>query len=199
MIAGALLGWQWSDYQAEVRLQAFGSLQRDLRDATAQIALLDATNARLESRAQVDRSAYEALQTQLEELMQVQHEFRRELRIYQELMAVTHKGARVHSFTARGGADGRYGYQLVLSQGVAAKGPVSGVVSLINPSDGAEPLAEVPFDFRYLQFIEGQVDLPIEGVPESLLLRLESKSGEVVEQIVSWPEGRPIGRVSDVE
>ena len=197
LLAGVVLGWQWSDHQAQVRRATFASVVRDLDDANQQMDRLDGDSARLERRAQIDRLAFEVLQGQVAELMQNELELRREVGIYQEVMSVPHSDITIHQFGAQVVSEGGYNYQLVMAQGMGATEAVSGTVSLRGPGD--EVLAESPFSFRHLQFIEGHLELSAHGEPATILLRAELKSGAVVEQVVTWPDGLLVGRQIDVE
>jgi len=193
-LVGIVLGWQLSESQMVAR----PGVARTLEEAQARLASLQGENARLERQAQIDRSAAVELQQQMGELVRVQQGLKRELGIYRMVSSESEAGLRVHSFRAEKGAAGGYVYQVALTQGASASERVSGLLSLLLPTDGTA-LIEVAFDFRYLQLIEGRLELPDGIQPTTILLKLQPESGPAVEQLLSWPEGHPVGRVGDVE
>ena len=197
LIVGGFLGWSVSDYQAQIRYKQFASVVESLDSISARAAGLERDQVRLTRQAQVDRAAFDALQEQVSELMQIELGLRRQVGIYQELMSIAHGEITIHRFSATAIVGGGYAYQLVIAQGMGANEAVSGTVFLHDPAGAL--LAESPFAFRHLQFIDGHIELSVADAPDTILLRVKLKSGSVVEQTVAWPGGRLVGRQIDVE
>lgn len=98
-------------------------------------------------------------------------------------------------------SDNNYQYQLIIAQGYGASRAIKGRVELVVKGQkkgkalqlsfnqlGSDPKKDMAFAFRYYQFYSGLVNLPVDFLPESVVItiRPDSKNIKVVEKVWPW-------------
>jgi hypothetical protein len=93
-----------------------------------------------------------------------------------------------------------YHFQLVLTQAFTSSGITTGVVTLtLEGLEGQiaksltlaqltdNKLKELPFRFKYFQEIAGDVVLPAGFVPRRVIVEVEPRGGEKLQNSFDWP------------
>lgn len=192
-VVAVVLGFQ-------LALSGMPSLQRRfdaqlVRDA--EMAELREAALRLERQHEVDIRAQEALIQSVRKLSREAAELRRQLAVYQDVLASDSAtaGLRVHEVRLIPGvAPRRYKYRLVLVQGVAASEAAKGRVTVqvqgrVGESARQVTAGEYEFSFRYFQALEGDLWVPEGMEPTELLVSMKlAGRKKPLEQWIAWNE-----------
>lgn len=196
VVAGVVavgLGFQFA-------LSGLPSLQRRFDaqlENDAEVAALREANLRLERQHEVDIRAQEALIQSVRELSREAAELRRQLAVYQDVLASdsANAGVRVHEVRLIPGvAPRRYKYRLVLVQGVAASDAAKGRVTVqlqgrVGESARQVTAGEYDYSFRYFQALEGDLWVPEGMEPTELLISMKPAGrNKPLEQWIAWNE-----------
>ncbi len=162
--------------------------------------------AQVERERAVDRAAHERLQALVDGLQAENGRLRETLAFYERVVGPRdgRRGLRVQSFALEpGGGPREWRYKLVLAQSPRRRRLARGVVDLVVEGErggaparlalaelAAEGEAQVPFRFRYFQYLEGTLRLPEGFVPRRLVLRVSPRGTKeaVLERTWSWSE-----------
>lgn len=171
----------------------------------AEIAALKETIASLETNRDIDRSAYQDVESSLVELQAKIQEQTNEIAFYRGIVSPADgkAGLRVQDLRlTRSGAERAFNVRLVLVQSLKHDRTVSGDVGLVvegvqDGSDvsypysqllGAEAKSQWPFKFRYFQDFDREIILPDGFTPESIKIEVRSKTRSIssIEERFAW-------------
>lgn len=214
MVAVVLLTGGWSLYEyGRYRggFDRFGAAEQQAAMANRvdalqqQIGSLREENAGLERARQVERQAYNELNTSLKRLQQEILELKEELAFYRGIVSPREasRGLRLQSFRLEPtGQERIWRYKLVLTQVLKNDNRVSGSVTmkvdgLLDGEQRSVPLSELSensvtalkYGFKYFQNLEGQLVLPEGYAPERLTVEVRPGrgQGDRIEQVYDWP------------
>lgn len=173
------------------------------RDLERSISELREQKAVLERATQIDREAYGQLEGELAGLRDEIVELNRELAFYRGI--VTPQGGsgvmRLQRFDVTPtGVQRGFRFQLVLTQAFTNSGITTGLVTLLV--EGVEgqtaksltlaqltdnKVKELSFRFKYFQEIAGDMMLPEGFVPKRVIVNIEPRSGEKLQNSYDWP------------
>jgi hypothetical protein len=178
------------------RAAQMGELESSINELREQKAVLDRAT-------QIDREAYGQLESELAGLRDEIVELNRELAFYRGI--VTPQGGsgvmRMQRFEVTPtGAQRGFHFQLVLTQAFTTSGITSGLVTLsVEGLDGQtaksftlaqltnNKVKELSFHFKYFQEIAGEMVLPAGFVPRRVIVNVEPRSGEKLQNSYDWP------------
>lgn len=174
-----------------------------MSELESSISELREQKAVLERTSQIDHQAYGQLESELAGLRDEIVELNRELAFYRGI--VTQEGGsgvmRMQRFQVTPTSVQRgYHFQLVLTQAFTSSGITTGVVTLtLEGLEGQiaksltlaqltdNKLKELPFRFKYFQEIAGDVVLPAGFVPRRVIVEVEPRGGEKLQNSFDWP------------
>lgn len=214
MIGIALLAGGWSLYEyGRYRggYDRFGAAEQrsvmasQVRALEMQLGSLREENAGLERARQVERQAYDDLNTSLKGLQQELLELKEELAFYRGIVSPreAERGLRLQSFRLEPTGHARtWRYKLVLTQVLKNDTLVRGTVTmradgLLDGLQHSVPLSELSensvtalkYGFKYFQNFEGQLVLPEGYAPERLTVEIRPRGSQRdrIEQTYDWP------------
>lgn len=171
----------------------------------AEIASLKEIIASLETNRDIDRSAYQEVESSLVDLQAKIQEQTNEIAFYRGIVSPDDgkAGLRVQDLRlTRSGAERAFNVRLVLVQSLKHDRTVSGDVGLVvegvqDGSDvsypysqllGAEAKSQWPFKFRYFQDFDREIILPDGFTPESIKIEVRSKTRSIssIEERFAW-------------
>lgn len=178
------------------RAAQMGELERSISELREQKAVL-------ERASQIDHEAYGQLEGELAGLRDEIVELNRELAFYRGI--VTPQGGsgvmRLQRFEVTPTSSQRgFRFQLVLTQAFTSSGVTTGLVTLsVEGVEGqvAKTLSlaqltdnkvkELSFKFKYFQEIAGDLVLPAGFMPRRVIVSVEPRSGEKLQNSYDWP------------
>jgi hypothetical protein len=182
-----------------------GEFEQHVAALNDEIAALKQEVALLETHRNIDREAYQEVESSLVELQSKILEQRDALAFYRGIVSPDDgkPGLRVQDLTlTRGEAEREYNLRLVLVQAMQHDRKVSGDVSLsVEGSQDGEARtyaladllpqaadADWPFSFRYFQHFDRQLVLPDGFTPERIRVEVRSKTRSIssIEEDFAW-------------
>jgi hypothetical protein len=178
------------------RAAQMGELESSINELREQKAVL-------ERATQIDREAYGQLESELAGLRDEIVELNRELAFYRGI--VTPEGGsgvmRMQRFEVTPTSVQRgFHFQLVLTQAFTTSGVTTGLVTLsVEGLEGQtvksltlaqltdNKIKELSFRFKYFQEIAGEMVLPAGFVPRRVIVNVEPRSGEKLQNSYDWP------------
>ena len=178
----------------------------EIRDAlSTEIETLREEKAVLKRAAQIERQAYNELDTTLKALQSEILELKEELAFYRGIVSPrdASRGLRLQKFTfTENGHSGSYRYKVVLSQVLKNDRVARGKVGLefeglLNDQPKTLKLREVTekrikelnYKFKYFQNIEGNVEMPEGFVAARIVLKIfpRGRQKDMIEKTFDWP------------
>lgn len=213
VIAGlAAAGWTLFDYgrfiagyHSEQTDRKIGALRDVQRELEKRIEDLREEKALLERAAQIERKAYNELDTTLKVLQGEILELKEELAFYRGIVSPkeSSEGLQLQSFKLdRNGPSHSYRYKIVLTQVIKNKYPAYGKlrfrfdglrksesVSLELGDVTEKSVKELNYRFKYFQNIEGDVELPKDFSPLRVTIQVlpRGNQSEMIEKTIEWP------------
>lgn len=212
VIALAIAGWSLFDYGrflAGFDSQDAGREQQLLMgendDLNDRIVELRGQKAVLERAAQIEREAYNQLDTTLKTLQAEIIELKAELAFYRGIVSPrdASRGLRLQSFALNTNGQTRgYRYTLVLTQVLKNDRLVYGRVNLSFAGiHNGQPkvlglnevtkksVKELKFRFKYFQNIEGDIVLPVGFTPLRVMIKIlpRGRQQDMIEKTFDWP------------
>lgn len=207
-ICGYLI-YEFGRIQASYNIVDAGRERQSYEDRIAelgdQIDSLNETVARLETNRDIDKSAYQDVESSLLELQAKIQEQTAEIAFYRGIISPEDgvAGLRVQDLRlSRAGTERAYNVRLVLVQSLKHDRTVSGDVNLIvegvqNGSEVSYPYAQLldadadgnwAFKFRYFQDFDREIILPDGFTPESIRIEVRSKTRSIssIEESFTW-------------
>lgn len=170
-----------------------------------EIATLKETIASLETNRDIDRSAYQEVESSLVDLQAKIQEQTNEIAFYRGIVSPADgvAGLRVQEMRlTRSATERAYNVRLVLVQSLKHDRTVSGDVGLFvegvqDGSDVSYPYSQLlageeesqwPFKFRYFQDFDREIVLPDGFTPESVRIEVRSKTRSIssIEERFAW-------------
>lgn len=189
------------------------SYEDRIRDLQAEIVMLKEEIALLETHREIDREAYQDVETSLVGLQRKIQEQRDAIEFYRGIVSPADRGRglRVQSLRlSEGKSEREYNLQLVLIQVMQHDLTVKGQVdmSLDGEQDGVAKTYALeqllpenedsnwPFSFRYFQNFDRQLVLPDGFVPEQINIEVQSQTRSIadVKQSFLWQTGQSRAR-----
>ncbi len=209
-----LAGWALFEYgrfsagydSIEVR-QEHKVLLNHVNDLDEQIESLREEKAVLERAAQIERKAYDELDTTLKVLQAEILELKAELAFYRGIVSPkeTAQGLHVQRFKiAANGQPRGYRYKVILTQVLKNDRTARGIVRItITGEQGdqskvlelrevtSKSVKELEYSFKYFQNLEGDIQLPEGFRPLRVTVLVEPKNNrnqqETIEKTFDWP------------
>lgn len=184
-------------------------LENKIKSLNARNDELVKKNARLLGDSKVDRDAYQAANQALIELQQDILFQKEELVFYRGIVAAgqSNYGVNLQEFTlGKSFKDDYYHYKLVLTKSGKSNYSIKGGIELLVEGllDGVpksytlkelspKKIGKLSYSFRYFQIFEGEIVMPAMFYPESVTVRVKSKSKKVksIEDTFNWSELMP--------
>lgn len=205
----AYLVYEFGRIQANYNIVDAGrerqAFEARIDELDAEIATLKETIASLETNRNIDRSAYQDVESSLVELQAKIQEQTNEIAFYRGIVSPADgkAGLRVQDLRlTRSATERAYNVRLVLVQSLKHDRTVSGDVGLFvegvqDGSDvsypysqllGAEAESRWPFKFRYFQDFDREIVLPDGFTPESIRIEVRSKTRSIssIEERFAW-------------
>jgi len=211
LLALGVSGWSLFDYG---RYQAgYDSTEFDLErrrlvalvdEMHAEIEQLREHRAQLERAAQIERQAYNELDTNLKVLQDEILELKEELAFYRGIVSPREasRGLRLQRFSLEPNGLRSYRYTVVLTQVLKNDGLARGRVKLfIEGQQGNEPktldlaalsensVKELNYRFKYFQNLEGELELPKGFKPMRATAQIlpGGRQEDMIEKTIDWP------------
>ena len=213
VFALVIAAWSAFDYgrysakfdSAEARKSEDGFVE--IRDAlSTEIETLREEKAILKRAAQIERQAYNELDTTLKALQSEILELKEELAFYRGIVSPrdASRGLRLQKFTfVENGNSRSFRYKIVLSQvlkndrvaygkmQLAFEGLNNGqpkVLTLREVTD--KRVKELNYKFKYFQNIDGNVEIPKGFIASRIILRIfpRGKKQDMIEKTFDWPK-----------
>lgn len=180
------------------------------RALMSQIAKLEHDNDQLRANAtaatlarEVDRKAYGDVEKNLAELQGQLLKHREELAFYRGIVSPKDgaEGLRIQRFQVlSGGVENRYRLRLVLVQSMRQDTMVSGSIGveivgvrdnkpasvIVADASGARAQEQLPFQFRYFQNLEQDVELPQGFEPQAINVEVRSAKLDPLRESYPW-------------
>jgi len=213
LVALLIAGWSVFDYGRYSAQYDSAEARRDkesfveIRDAlSTEIETLREEKAVLKRAAQIERQAYNELDTTLKALQSEILELKEELAFYRGIVSPrdASRGLRLQKFNFEENGHSRtYRYKVVLSQVLkndrVARGKVQLVFEgLLNEQPKTLRLRDVTekrinelnYKFKYFQNIEGNVEIPEGFVASRIILRIfpRGRQKDMIEKTFDWPK-----------
>lgn len=205
----AVAGWGLFYYGQSTAGEDFVALQQEKKVLQENIArMLDENQelreqkAVLEHGGNIEKQAYDQVNTSLRTLQDEILELKEEVAFYRSIVAPkeSSKGLRIQSFKLEeNGQERGYRYKLVLTQVIKNNKVTRGTVSIVveglqsdKPTKfklGAITALKkntLSFKFKYFQNIEGDVQLPIGFIPSRVKLSIASNRTNI-DKTFDWP------------
>ena len=206
-------GWALFEYgrfsagydAAEVR-QTHGVLLDLVDELEGRIEVLREEKAVLERAAQIERKAYDELDTTLKVLQAEILELKEELAFYRGIVSPRDAAQGLHLQRFRVEPNGKpqgYRYKILLTQilkdDTTARGRIQFTIEGLHNNEtrvlgldqvAEKPVKELDYSFRYFQNLEGDLKLPADFKPQRVTLKVmpHRSSGEAIEKTFSWPD-----------
>ncbi len=196
------LGQQEAGFDRLAAGEVQGQMEETIRNLEAEKEALRDQLALYERSKQVDKQAYNDVNSTLRALQEEILELREEVTFYRGIVAPVEgsSGLRIERFRVESAGEERlYTYKLVLTQVLKNQRTVRGTVSLsINGIQNGRPrelsLGQVEagrnrhaFRFRYFQKYEGNMLLPEGFTPRSVTVVLNPSKGKDISRSFDWP------------
>jgi len=170
-----------------------------------QIGTLREEKAVLKREQQIERQAYNELNTTLKTLQTEILDLKEELAFYRGIVSPrdASRGLRLESFDINKlGSGGRYRYKVVLTQVIKNDRLARGIVKLEfeglkNGQSAVLKLAkidaqqnrELSYKFKYYQNLNGEVIIPLDFVLKQVVVRVypRGRNADVIEKRFTWP------------
>lgn len=194
-------------YDAVETNQSRGVLLDLVDELETRIEVLREEKAVLERAAQIERKAYDELDTTLKVLQAEILELKEELAFYRGIVSPRDAAQGLHLQRFRIEPNGKplgYRYTIILTQ-ILKDDHIRGRIHLnieglhnnetrvLGLQDVAEkPVKELEYSFRYFQNLEGDLKLPTDFKPQRVTLKVvpQRSSGSTIEQTFDWPDRR---------
>lgn len=175
------------------------------RELVAQIEELREEKAVLERAQQIERKAYNELDTTLKTLQTEILDLKEELAFYIGIVSPrdASRGLRLESVNIdRLGSGGRYRYKVVLTQVLKNDRLARGKIELaFEGLKNDQPITlklkdidvqrkgELNYKFKYYQNINGEVIIPPEFIPKRVIAKIypRGRNADVIEKTFAWP------------
>lgn len=193
-------------YDAAEVSQTHGVLLDLVDELEGRIEGLREEKAVLERAAQIERKAYDELDTTLKVLQAEILELKEELAFYRGIVSPRDAAQGLHLQRFRIEPNGKsqgYRYKIILTQILkddrTARGRIQFTIEGLHNNEtrvlGLEQVAEKPvkeldYSFRYFQNLEGDLKLPADFKPQRVTIRVvpHRSSGETIEKTFDWPD-----------
>ena len=219
-----IAGWSAFDYgrysaqfdSAEARKSEDGFVE--IRDAlSTEIETLREEKAVLKRAAQIERQAYNELDTTLKALQSEILELKEELAFYRGIVSPrdASRGLRLQKFTfVENGHSRSFRYKIVLSQvlkndrvaygkmQLAFDGLINGQSKVLTLREVTEKrVKELNYKFKYFQNIAGNVEIPEGFIASRIILRIfpRGKKQDMIEKTFDWPKTEEDTHVGEQE
>lgn len=211
LLGGYLLfefGRVQADYNIVDAIEEKQALRGEIGDLEDQIVSLKQEIALLETHREVDREAYQVVESNLMELEQKIQEQTDAIAFYRGIVSPKDggRGLRIQDFKlTRAPSEGHYNLRLVLVQVMQHDRSVKGEVAFsVNGAQNGEEMtysleqlipedadSNWPFAFRYFQDFDRELVLPEGFEPRSVNVEVISRTRSIasVKQSYDWPAG----------